>query len=92
MLSSSTDGLHSPCSPNTVYSERRCEPTMAQKSWPVVTPQQALPPRRCREGASTQHSRGWRFILQGRRLSKQLPVPMCPHRTRDKHSRGCVAP
>lgn len=43
-----------PCSPNTVYSERRCEPTMAQKSWPVVTPQQAWPPRRCTEGARMQ--------------------------------------
>lgn len=35
--------------PNTVYSERRCEPTMAQNSWPVVTPQQARPPLRCRQ-------------------------------------------
>ena len=46
--------------PNTVYSDRRWDPTMAQKSWPVVTPQQARPPRRCR--GKVGHDVGWHYL------------------------------
>ena len=46
--------------PNTVYSERRWDPTMAQKSCPVVTPQQARPPRRC--GGKGRHGMAWQYV------------------------------
>lgn len=60
--------------PNTVYSERRWLPTIAQNSWPVVTPQQARPPRRCTEGT-------WRMdVVRGCDFPCTYPGPHggCP--------------
>ena len=61
--------------PNTVYSERRWLPTMAQNRWPVVTPQHARPPRRCARGARAGEWRRTRTKMRHAACSQHYSMP-----------------